>query len=151
MALTGKKKLFADAILAGKTNKDAAIAAGYSAKTAAQAGARLVKDKDVAAHLAKCRAAAEKGEPPPDDRPKFDINAALLHADPKSFLLAAMNDGELEPKQRIEAAKALMPFMHQKLGESGKKEQAKTAAKAAAGKFASAPPPKLVANNGKRI
>lgn len=123
MVLTGKKRTFADAVLAGKSNKDAAIAAGYSAATAPQAGSRLVKDKEVAAYLVKCRDAAQKGETPPDDRPKFDVNAALMHADPKAFLLAAMNDGELDPKQRIEAAKALMPFMHQKLGEGGKKEQ----------------------------
>ena len=31
MALTGKKRAFADAVLAGLSNKEAAIAAGYSA------------------------------------------------------------------------------------------------------------------------
>ncbi len=30
MELTGKHRLFADAVLAGMSNKDAAIAAGYS-------------------------------------------------------------------------------------------------------------------------
>ena len=52
MAFNSKKRLFADAVLAGKSNKDAAIAAGYSAATASAAGSRLVKDKDVVAYLA---------------------------------------------------------------------------------------------------
>lgn len=142
MALTGKKRVFADAVLAGKSNKDAAIAAGYSAATASAAGSRLVKDRQVAEYLAKHRAAKEKGETPPDDRPKFDLSQALMHSDPKQFLLAAMNDGELEPKLRIDAAKALMPFTHQKLGEGGKKEQAQANAQKVASRFgALAPPP----------
>jgi phage terminase small subunit len=64
-----------------------------------------------------------------------------MHSDPKAFLLAAMNDGELEPKLRIDAAKALMPFTHSKLGEGGKKDAAADAAKKAANKFTSTPPP----------
>jgi phage terminase small subunit len=75
-----------------------------------------------------------------------------MHSDPKAFLLAAMNDGELEPKLRIDAAKALMPFTHAKLGEGGKKDQKQdAAAKAGAGKFAAAAPPKLVAAGGKKV
>lgn len=159
MALTGKKRLFADAVIAGKSNRDAAIAAGYSPKTASAAGSRLVKDLEVVAYLAEHRKGDRKGgksAPPaaPQEKPAptFDLNAALAHRDPKAFLLAAMNDLDLDPKQRIDAAKALMPFMHQKLGEGGKKEQRQDAAKAAStGKFASADPPKLAAANGKRI
>lgn len=159
MALTGKKRLFADAVIAGKSNRDAAIAAGYSPKTASSAGSRLVKDPEVVAYLAEHRKGARKGgkaapeaAPPEKPTPTFDLNAALAHRDPKSFLLAAMNDLKLDPKQRIDAAKALMPFMHPKLGEGGKKDQKQDAAKkAASGKFASAAPPKLAAANGKRI
>ena len=51
MALTGKKRLFAEALLAGKSNKMAALAAGYSAASASAAGSRLAKDKDVLGHL----------------------------------------------------------------------------------------------------
>ena len=143
MALTGKKRLFADAVLAGKSNKDAAIAAGYSAATASAAGSRLVKDKQVAEYLLKHREAKEKGETPPDDRPKFDLSQALMHSDPKQFLLAAMNDGELDPKLRVDAAKALMPFVHQKLGEGGKKEQAQANAEKVASRFSALPPPPM--------
>ena len=151
MALTAKKKAFADAVLIGKTNKDAAVAAGYSKATAGPAGSRLVKDKDVIAYLAKARAAAEKGEVPADDRPTFDLTKALQHQDPKMFLLAAMNDTQLAEKLRIDAAKALMPFVHQKLGEGGKKEQKDAEAKKVASRFAQAAPPKLVAAGGKKV
>ena len=58
MALTGKKRLFAEALLAGKSNKLAALAAGYSAASASAAGSRLAKDKDVLAHLARKAAKA---------------------------------------------------------------------------------------------
>jgi phage terminase small subunit len=150
MALTGKKKLFADAVLGGKSNKDAAIAAGYSAATASAAGSRLVKDGAVVEYLAKCREAAANNVPPPSGFPAFDLTKALQHSDPKMFLLAAMNDVELEGKLRIDAAKALMPFVHPKVGEAGKKDQRQDAAKkAGAGKFAAAAPPKLVVNNRK--
>lgn len=156
MALTGRKRAFADAVLAGLSNKEAAINAGYSAATAAQAGARLVKDRDVAAHLAQFKRPATEGANksplPAPERPAFDVMAALLHSDPKAFLLAAMNDEALDPKQRIDAAKALMPFVHPKLGEGGKKDQKQDAAKkAGAGKYGSAEPPKLAAANGKRL
>lgn len=44
----------------------------------------------------------------------------------------------------MDAAKSLMPFIHYKLGEGGKKNERKAAAHAAsAGKYAAAAPPKL--------
>ena len=159
MALTGKKRAFADAVLAGLSNKEAAIKAGYSALTASAAGSRLVKDKAVAAHIAVARAAASSSPgapaaatPTAPPTPAFDINAALMHTDPKAFLTIAMNDQALDAKSRIDAAKALLPFTHAKLGEGGKKDQRQDAArKAGAGKYGSAEPPKLAAANGKRL
>ena len=76
------------------------------------------------------------------------VTDSLAHKDPKIFLLALMNDLEADVKLRADAAKALMPFMHTKLGEGGKKDQRQEAAKkATTGKFGSAAPPRLVANN----
>lgn len=141
MALTGKLKAFAEAILQGKTNREAAVAAGWSEKTASAAGARAAKNPGVIEHVKSRRAATPAGEPVKPPPPPFDINVAIRYADPQSFLLTAMNDAELDPKQRIEAAKALMPFMHKKLGEGGKKEEKAEAAKKVAGRFAPAPPP----------
>jgi phage terminase small subunit len=156
MALTGKKLLFANAVLAGSSNGEAAISAGYSMKTAPQAGSRLVKDPAVVAYLAAYRQAApakdESAPPaPPAERPAFDLALALAHADPRTFLLAAMNDLLLDPKQRIDAAKALMPFTHQKLGEGGKKDQKNEKAKEVASRFAPAAPPRLAAAGGKKV
>lgn len=160
MALTAKKRLFAEALLAGKSNKLAALAAGYSAASASAAGSRLAKDKDVLAHLARkaAKAANKECQPPPETNvdesaTAFDLSAALTHRDPRAFLLAAMNDVMLEPKLRIESAKALMPFEFAKKGESsGKKEEAAAKAKAAgAGKFGRREPPKLVAAGGQKL
>jgi len=170
MAFNSKKRAFADAVLAGKSNKDAAIAAGYSSATASAAGSRLVKDKDVAAYLAQHRKKAgakpapalkaAKGAPAADAvavtkaavAAGFDLDSILTFNDPKQFLIAAMNDQSTEPKLRVDAAKALMPFMHQKPGEGGKKDaQREAAKKAGGGRFASAAPPKLVASGGKGV
>jgi phage terminase small subunit len=158
MALTAKKRLFADAVLAGKANKDAAIAAGYSAATASAAGSRLVKDKDVVLYMAAHKIQQESKPAPagkstggsraPAD---FDIDAMTSFTDPKAFLIAAMNDCRTEPKLRVDAAKALMPFVHQKLGDSGKKEQREADAKKVASRFSPGAPPKLVANGGKKV
>lgn len=151
MALTGKKKAFAEALLLGKTNREAAVAAGYSEKTASAAGCRLAKDEDVKAHVKARRINTPPDEPvAPPPRP-FDINVAILHADPKAFLLAAMNDPALEDKHRIEAAKTLMPFVHQKLGEGGKKDQKQAAAEKVASRFGQAPAPRLAAAGGKKV
>jgi phage terminase small subunit len=149
MALTPKKRAFVDALRGGASNKDAAIAAGYAASSAAQAGARLAKDRFVIEALRGATVNKKvnkfvKGSPPAgDDQPAeeqpdpgFDLSKALRFSDPKDFLLATMNDFEAEAKLRVDAAKALMPFIHPRRGESGKKDTAKDkAASAAQGKF----------------
>ena len=61
---------------------------------------------------------------------------------PQAFLLELMNDAKADARMRVDAAKALLPFMHPKLGEGGKKdERANAAKKAGVGEFAAAPPP----------
>ncbi|WMN15611.1 terminase small subunit [Pseudomonas piscis] len=170
MALTSRKRAFIAALREGASNRAAAVAAGYSEKTASAAGSRLVKDKDVAAELLKLRAlglmppdvkgdvkadvkatpaskAAKESAQAPDSPPGtedqaelepagFDLMQALLHRDPKDFLLSVMNDLASEPKLRVDAAKALMPFVHPRKGEGGKKDQAQAKAEqASTGKF----------------
>ncbi|MRT27630.1 terminase small subunit [Herbaspirillum sp. CAH-3] len=150
MALTAKKKLFADAVMRGKSNRDAAIEAGYSAATASAAGSRLVKDPAVAEYLKKCR---EASKPPGGEvaSSPFDISRALQYSDPRSFLLATMNDPLTEDKLRVDAAKALLPFMHKKLGEGGKKDARDEEAKKVASRFPTAAPPRLAASGGKKL
>ncbi|WP_176506371.1 terminase small subunit [Pseudomonas urethralis] len=172
MALTPRKRAFVDARRKGASNRDAAIAAGYSEKTASAAGSRLAKDKGVMGELHKLGAlglmppdvnkllkpdvkapadqepASASGQPADQEQSAppgpagFDLAKVLMHSDPKQFLLAVMNDQGQEAKLRVDAAKALMPFIHQRKGEGGKKEQAKDkAAEVAKGKFGTRGPP----------
>ena len=69
--------------------------------------------------------------------------------DPLEYMLAVMNDPTADKERRDRMALAAAPFLHSKVGESGKKQQRSAAAKTAStGRFApSAPPPRLVANN----
>ena len=61
--------------------------------------------------------------------------------DPQKFLLDLMNDPAADPRMRLDAAKALMPFMHNKPG-TGKKDERQAAAKTASGgKFSPVAPP----------
>lgn len=57
---------------------------------------------------------------------------------------------EVSPQQ-YKALTALLPYVHHKLGEGGKKDQRADAAKKVAGRFAAAAPPKLVAAGGKKV
>jgi len=156
MALTGKQQAFADAVLAGSSNKEAAIAAGYSAKTASPAGSRLVKDKAVAKYLTAngwtAQAIPKKASAPVETPESNEGSADYGYTDdPEVLLIAMMNDTSLDARVRGDFAKALMPFKHQKLGEGGKKQQRVDGAKAAThGKFGGPlPPPRLVSNGQK--
>ena len=75
-----------------------------------------------------------------------ELSKALSENDPKVFLLAVMSNKDSDARLRMDAAKALMPFMHVKLGEGGKKNIKEDAAKKAGqGRFAAAAAPlKLV-------
>ena len=148
MSLTPKQAAFVAAYLIDSNGKKAAIKAGYSKAGAEVAASRLLRHPKVAEALKKAKEPAAEA---PKEAPSFDLAAALQHQDPKAFLLAAMNDVALDPKQRIDAAKALMPFVHQKLGEGGKKEQQQAEAQKVARRFAAAAPPKLVAAGGKKV
>jgi phage terminase small subunit len=170
MALTDKKRRFVDALLSGLSGAKAAIHAGYSENGAAQAAARLMRDKHVLAALGrnaevnkgvnknrvnKKAEAANTTEPnspasgPHDtaaDTGPMDgigLKALGLTSDPREVLVAIMNDALEEPKLRLEAAKALMPFTHGKIAEQGKKGAKQAAADkvAAGGRFAPPPPP----------
>lgn len=153
MPLTIKKQRFADAVMAGEPNMSAAIIAGYSAATASQAACRLAKDPDVLAHIARMNGvpapvvaapvvvkATEPVVKEGRQQESLPLTYADTSTDPKAFLLSVMNDELLEWRQRIEAAKTLMPFTHMKRGEGGKKDEKENAAKrAAGGKFSVVP------------
>ena len=147
MALTEKKRRYAAARLAGAPKKQAAIEAGCPEKTAAQAASRLEKDPDVLAAMSRTVAVQEqKKVAPPDLDPAPHIPATA--DDPMVFLREMMNDLQAEPKLRLDAAKALLPYVHGKVAEQGKKEQKTAAAgKVAGGKFGMSAPPRLAVDN----
>ena len=158
MALTDKKRQYVAARLSGLSGAKAAIAAGYSEKGAAQAAARLNKDPDVAAALQ--RAGKVNNDVNRPDAAQTDsehagvavgLEALGLTSDPKKVLVALMNDAGEDPKLRLEAAKALMPFVHARKGEGGKKEAKQEEALKVAGRFSAAAPPRLVASGGKKL
>lgn len=87
-------------------------------------------------------------------RPKKEpvvLPLSVTYDDPLAFLKAIMNDNGAEAKLRVDAAKALMPFVHQKKGEGGKKEQKQEEAEKVAGRFGAAAPPRLAANGGRKV
>jgi phage terminase small subunit len=92
------------------------------------------------------------GRPKKDDsaKPAKKKGSGLLAAtktyeDPAKFLSDLMNNPLEDIKTRADAAKALMPYLHAKVGEGGKKEKKQEAAQgvAAGGRFQSQRPPHL--------
>ena len=65
------------------------------------------------------------------------LSAMPATGDPLEFLQHVMGNPAIDARLRIGAAVALMPYVHPKAGETGKKDEKREAAKkASAGKFA---------------
>lgn len=162
--LTAQKRKFALALMSGSTQAASAIKAGYSEKSARSKGSQLAKDPEVIAFIERkkkeevevddepqCRrnvysptVNTAESRPPPASLPPLSEGG---YEDPMDFLRAVMNNVGYEIDTRKDAAKAMLPYMHQKKGEGGKKDAKAEAAKKAANKFAIQQPPKLVVNN----
>lgn len=97
------------------------------------------------------------GERPGAGRPKGRLNQATRDAneaaaalpvcdDPLQWLQTLMADPRQDVRMRVDAAKALLPFLHRRPREAGKKDEAEKAAKCASkGRFRTgAPPLKLI-------
>lgn len=157
MALTDKQRRFVDAKARGASNKEAAEAAGYAPSTASQAGSRLAKDPEILAAIeafkvgrdVKAREKPGKSPPHPDHGSALGqgeeddgLQDLPFTNDPKAWLLALMNAPQADPKLRVEAAKAVLPYEHGKVADQGKKEARQEAAKQAGkGKFSQGKPP----------
>lgn len=160
--LTGQKRKFALALMTGISQKAAAINAGYSEKSARSKGSQLAKDPEVIAFIGRKKTEKiEVDEVPvcrrnvntptvntPEDKPGGKSQEAA-YDDPLEFLKDIMNDPTKDILTRKDAAKSMLPYIHPKKGEGGKKDARNAAAKAAAGasKFGAMAPPKLVVNN----
>lgn len=152
MALTEKMEKFALAIVDGKTNKEAAISAGYAEKTASQQGSKLSKDPEIIVYIEKLKAQKE-GRSLTSDQPKVKPENEPENSsedetpvgefqfegdDPLDFLIKVMNFNGNKLPLRMQAAIAALPYKHGKVAEKGKKETKQDKAKEATrtGKYA---------------
>ena len=143
MPLTPKQAAFVDFRMTGATNRDAAARAGYSARTAAAAGARLGKHPAVVAELQRRRADARRAVAAPSSDNADCAQAPVHHVDPMAYLLQTMNDPGVDLRLRVDAAKAMLPFVHARAGgrrqegcpsrrrQAGRKGQVRAAGRAA--------------------
>lgn len=154
--LNEKQELFFKAILRGEKPPQAAISAGLSPKTASAAGHRMRKHPAIVSALAAVGigtvpgANAKPTETSDESEPEIVTVEIAQTDDPKVFLTALMNCPKAGVKARLEAAKALLPFEHSKIGDKGKKVTKEEGAKATASTddvYGTRRPPKLVVNN----
>lgn len=135
--LSKQRKKFVLAMLAGANQTQAAIAAGYAKKNAANRGSVLMKDAEV-------KAAIEQKCLPPEPEP---VRITGQFDDPLDFLKAVMNTPKLDLDIRKDAAKSLMPYIHAKKGEHGKKALNKASAMKVASRFGLVSPPPIAKTN----
>jgi phage terminase small subunit len=154
--LNESQEKFFQATLRGEKPEQAAISAGLSPKTAKAAGHRMRKHPAIVAALAAVGIGTKPGpatkEKPDENGEEPDIVTLDIAKtdDPKVFLTALMNCPKAGVKARLEAAKALLPFEHSKIGDKGKKVTKEEGAKATASTddvYGTRRPPKLVVNN----
>lgn len=160
-----KYRAFATAVVGGKSNKEAAIVAGYKAETASQAGSRLAKDPEILRLIAEMKGEAISGslkaESPSPQSPPPQASETPASAAPNEYVVImkqvigtveiektvifrgeivefeGKQYNQLDPKDRLalsmlgiirlnkeqqDSAKALLPFVHGKVGDQGKKE-----------------------------
>ena len=113
VAMTPKKKFFADEYLVELNATQAAIRAGYSEKTAYSQGQRLLKDVDVKSYIQNRMAEKEEELIAKQDE-VLKYLTAVLRGDSKSHVLARDDVGaeqviEKPPdeKERLKAAELL--------------------------------------------
>lgn len=132
MLLNDKQELFARNMAAGQNQKESCINAGYSENGAAAAASRLMRNPEILARIEELR--AQPAELNNDVNKVVKSAHAAMPAqivpdnDPMLFLQSVMNDEHWPPKLRVDAAKTLMPYVHARIGEAGKKETALDAA-----------------------
>ena len=181
MPLTQKMRLYVEARLSGKNQKQSALYAGCPAASADVSASRYERHPEIIALLsrmteeetrpakkakaekslpvAKAKPDSQRHEKPPEPSPevfqKKPVAAVAVDCEdlpaPLRFIANVMNDIKEDPKLRLDAAKALAAFTVAKPGEKGKKEMNQAAAERVASKFAPSAPPKLVAAGGRKV
>lgn len=152
MALTEQMKKFAQAKMKtgedGRqlSNKQAAIEAGYSEKSAGSKGSQLAQNPEVLTYLDGLLKSGGEGVALLESMP---LGEAAIQAETKEmesvtnsleFLKSIYKNPRMERKVRIEAAKAALPYEFGKVGEMGIKDGREAAAGVVAkkSKFATA-------------
>lgn len=121
--LTEKQRKFVQAKLQGKSNKEAAIEAGYSERSAGMTGSQLMQNPLIKSYL-ESGIKSDLG----DGGTSLPLVASALAleletiADPLEYLRSVYTDHRQPEKLRIEAAKAALPYVHGKVGDIGKKQ-----------------------------
>lgn len=121
--LTVKQRKFVQAKLKGKSNKDAALEAGYSERSAGMMGSQLMQNPTIKACLDSLIQSDLGG-----GGASMPLVSAVLEqelekiADPLEYLRSVYTDPKQSEKLRIEAAKAALPYVHGKVGDVGKKQ-----------------------------
>lgn len=123
--LTEKQRQFVANKAAGVANRDAAIAAGYAVGSAHVAADKLM----AMPHIRNALKAAGKAAPPVEVKTATPKMPKASYSDPKAFLLDLMNLADIPIAIRADAAKQLMPYCHARMGETGKKESKRDAAR----------------------
>ena len=130
--LTEKQQNFVNLVAAGGvTNTQAAILAGYAENSASVQATMLMKRKDIQAAIKAARKAAGKPAAEPEAKEKSRLKDK--YDSPKALLEDVMNNPDVPFGMRWETAKQLLPYYHAKIGEKGKKENAKDRAHEIAG------------------
>jgi phage terminase small subunit len=143
--LTEKQRAFIASKAAGDTNRDAAMAAGYTMASADVRAAELMRRPEIKAAIKAVTKATQARD---DDSPKMlsKYKSSLV------LLQHCYNNPRMTDSQRIAAATTALPYEHARMGETGKKQSAKDNARVISrgrGKFATKSPPHLsvVRNN----
>src|SRR5690625_3598865 len=146
MRLTRKQRAFVDAVLAGKSGKEAALAAGYSETGASVTASRLMKHERVVAAIERRKTIEQAKVDAKVAGKKLDLpDLSQRFADPKDFLVEVMSDPPEEMRYRMEAAKVLMPYEHERKGAAApsRKQEREKAWKGALERFAVAAAPTM--------
>ena len=131
--LTEQKKKFAEALMSGRNQTESAVIAGYSEASAKQRGYKLSKDGEVLAYIERSKDRySEIDRSNTGNQEVIQGNPSVEDGDPIEFLQKVMTGKQPIDdltKIQIEAAKALLPYLHSKVVEVGKKESKEQKAK----------------------
>lgn len=128
MALTEMMKAFVHAKVQGKKNKEAAIEAGFSEKSAGSKGSQLMKNPEVLTYLDGLLKQGGEGVVLLESMPLGEAAIAAEIQEMENvtnsleFLRSVYKNPRMERKVRIEAAKAALPYEFGKVGEKGIKQ-----------------------------